>query len=81
MNKKIVFFNVGWMDFYQGLGKSDSLKNGGLHNESYKLGGEILNFKPFDNKMYGYIQPKVSEDQDYHKKFLITRYQYLENRK
>jgi hypothetical protein len=66
MNPKMIFFNVGWMDFYQGLDKGDSLKNGGLHNESYKWGGEIMNFKPFQNKMYGYVQPVVSENQVYH---------------
>lgn len=63
--QKMIFFNIGWMDFYQGLDEGDSLKNGGLHNESYKWGGEILNFKPFEKKMYGYVQPKVSEGQEH----------------
>jgi hypothetical protein len=66
MDQKMIFFNVGWMDFYQGLNKGDTLKNGGLHNESYKWGGEIMNFEPFERQMYGYVQPKVSENQDYH---------------
>lgn len=66
MDQKMIFFNVGWMDFYEGLKKGDTLKNGGLHNESYKWGGEIMNFEPFENQMYGYVQPKVSENQAYH---------------
>ena len=53
--KKILFFNTAWMDNYQG-NLDDKMQGGGKHIEKYGWGGEMFNFKPSRNKMYGYVQ-------------------------
>jgi len=60
----IIFFNIGWMDFYQGM-DNDSVKGGGENNKTFGWGYEILNFKPFDKFYYGYVQPVISESETY----------------
>lgn len=52
---KILFFNIAWMDRYQG-NSDDKMQGGGKHIEKYGWGGEMFNFKPSKNKMYGYVQ-------------------------
>ena len=49
---KILFLNTGWMDFYKGV-DNDKISGGGKHIDIYGWGGEILNFKRFQNKNYG----------------------------
>lgn len=53
----ILFCRVGWMANYCGDIKNDPLKNGGSYNKT-KTGHEIYNFKNFNNKYYGYVEPK-----------------------
>lgn len=60
MTDKIVFFNTGWMDFYQGL-SNDTITGGGKHVDSTGWGGEMFNFKSFENNLYGYVQPKIDK--------------------
>ena len=54
--KPIIFFNVGWMDKYDGLGP---IRGGGAYVKKHGFGHEILNFKPYDGTMYGYVQVKT----------------------
>ena len=42
---KILFFNIAWMDRYQG-NSDDKMQGGGKHIEKYGWGGEMFNFKP-----------------------------------
>jgi hypothetical protein len=59
--KKIVFFNTGWMRWYKGITKNDKLKYGGKNPRKYKTGGEIYNFLPYKNSVYGYVSPPAQE--------------------
>lgn len=63
MKNKLIFFNTGWMDFYKGQGK-DKLQGGGKHVEREGWGGEIFNFKNFNGKVYGYVQPKIDRQNE-----------------
>ena len=60
MNEKIIFCNTGWMDFYQGL-LNDTIVGGGKHIDKMGWGGEMLNFKSFENSLYGFVQPKIDK--------------------
>jgi len=60
MKDKIIFFNTGWMDFYKGL-SNDIIKGGGKHIENEGWGGEIYNFKNYNGRVYGYVQPKIDK--------------------
>lgn len=53
---RLVFFNTGWMDRYQGLNNRDVIRGGGGFVREYRYGHEIFNFLPWDNKMYGYVE-------------------------
>lgn len=61
MKNKIIFFNTGWMDFYNGVSNLDTLKGGGKHVEREGWGGEIMNFKNVNGRVYGYVQPKIDK--------------------
>jgi len=63
MSDRIVFFNTGWMDFYKGL-SNDTITGGGKYVDSMGWGGEMLNFKPFNGRLFGYVQPKIDRKYD-----------------
>lgn len=54
--KPIVFFNIGWMDKYDGPGK---IQGGGAYVKKHGFGHEILNFKPYNGFMYGFVQVRT----------------------
>ena len=51
-----MFFNVGWMDRYQGIVDGDFIKGGGAWVHEYGYGWEVLNFKPWKGRYYGYVK-------------------------
>lgn len=53
----ILFCSIGWMDNYAGI-SGDEIKNGGSFIEQNKVGGEIINFFPCNDKFYGYVRNK-----------------------
>jgi len=55
--RKIIFFNIAWMKYYQGVTREDAPKNGGDFIEQNEYGYEIFNFLTFNDRMYGYVQP------------------------
>lgn len=57
---KLIFLNTGWMDFYQGV-DNDKISGGGRHVDKHGWGGEVFNFKNFQDKFYGYVQPKIDK--------------------
>lgn len=59
---KTIFFNIGWMKYYRGIEAEDSLQGGGKFPEENGYGYEIFNFKPFNGRMYGYVQPTGNGD-------------------
>lgn len=58
MNDKIVFLNTGWMDFNRGI-TGDPITGGGKQVDNEGWGDEMCNFQTFENKLYGYVQPKI----------------------
>jgi hypothetical protein len=60
MNDLIIFFNTGWMTFYEGI-KNDRITGGGKHVDKEGWGVEMFNFKAFENNLYGYVQPKIDK--------------------
>ena len=56
MSERIVFFNIGWMQYYKGQAH-DQIKGGGSFVTENGTGGEIYNFLPIDQYVYGYVQP------------------------
>ena len=58
MNNKIVFFNIGWMDFYKAI-SNDTILGGGKYVEKEGWGYEMFNFQDCQGLYYGYVQPKI----------------------
>jgi len=56
---KIIFCNIAWMDFYNGI-SNDKMTGGGKHIDEYGWGAEMFNFKPNNGKYFGYV--RVSKD-------------------
>jgi len=57
MQKKIIFFNIGWMERYQGLkNANDRITGGGSYVAKKGFGWEIFNYKPFQGYLYGYVE-------------------------
>lgn len=53
----MVLFNIGWMKFYEGQNRSDRIVNGGKYVDIHETGGEVNNFLPKGNYLYGYVRP------------------------
>lgn len=54
---KYLFCNTGWMEFYQGISKSDQITGGGSFVNEEGMGHEVCNFYSHKNNVYGYVQP------------------------
>jgi len=62
--RKMIFFNIGWMNYYRGITDEDPIEKGGQYIDENGRGYEIWNFLPFNGRMYGYVQP-VGKKGDY----------------
>jgi 5-methylcytosine-specific restriction enzyme A len=51
----ILFCNVGWMKYYNGI-DGDSIDRGGAYN-NHSIGHEVCNFSNVNGHVYGYVQP------------------------
>jgi 5-methylcytosine-specific restriction enzyme A len=51
----ILFCNVGWMKWYDGI-DGDSIQRGGSYNKD-SIGHEVCNFSNIGGQVYGYVQP------------------------
>ncbi len=54
---KLLFFNVGWMERYQGLQAGDEIVGGGSYVKTEGRGNEVCNFAEVNGTLYGYVQP------------------------
>ncbi len=52
-----LFCNVGWMKYYQGQNDNDKIGGGGSYVDREGHGFEVCNFAPYENQIYGYVQP------------------------
>lgn len=57
MDDKFIYFNIGWMEHYQGAKKQDNIVGGGEYVEETGHGGEVCNFLPADDgQVYGHVE-------------------------
>lgn len=61
---KIVFFNIGWMDNYQGISGGDHIQGGGAFVHQNDVGVEMFNFREHQGKVYGFVETKVTDNRD-----------------
>ncbi|WAU76117.1 DUF3883 domain-containing protein [Acinetobacter sp. TR3] len=54
----ILFCNIGWMEKYQGNSTSDQIQGGGSFVEIEGSGGEVCNFSPDKDMLYGFVQTR-----------------------
>lgn len=58
MDKRVLFCNVGYLQYYDADLDTKHLKNGGAFVDENKTGGEINNFHKYeDGKCYGFVEP------------------------
>lgn len=55
---KMIFFNGGWMSFYDGI-DTDGIVNGGSYIAEHGFGGEVYNFRNSNGVNYGYVMTKT----------------------
>jgi hypothetical protein len=58
----MVLFRVGWMDHYRGVTAGDRITGGGSFVAENEFGHEMFNFQPVAGRVYGYVQPTVTEE-------------------
>lgn len=62
-NRRILFCNVGYLEFYDSGKDTKPIEYGGKYPEKYKTGGEINNFHKYeDGKCYGFVEPGFKND-------------------
>ena len=55
-----LFCNIGWMQDYRGQkgqNINDKIRGGGSYVDEEGHGFEVCNFAPYENQIYGYVQP------------------------
>ncbi len=70
---RMVFFNVAWMREYKGNWCIDVPVNGGSFIKENGWGGEVYNFQPYNDMMYGYVEPGVIEKNGPQRQINISR--------
>src|SRR5699024_6168238 len=61
--ERVIFFNIVWMEKYEGLKGVDSqISGGGSYVNEHGYGHEIYNFKNINGLVYGYAQPGGSNN-------------------
>lgn len=58
----MLLLRVGWMDHYRGVAAGDRITGGGSFVAANEYGHEMFNFQPIAGRVYGYVQPVVSEE-------------------
>ena len=53
--KRVVFCEVAWMKYYDGVSEDDKPMNGGKYIAENESGGEVYNFSPYNHMCYGYV--------------------------
>lgn len=62
-NKRILFCNVGYLEYYDSTMDTKPIENGGEYPNKHKTGGEINNFHKYeDGKCYGFVEPGFKND-------------------
>ncbi len=57
-NKRILFCNIGYLEFYDSTMDTKPIENGGAFVNENKTGGEINNFHLYeDGNYYGFVEP------------------------
>lgn len=69
----MIFFRVGWMERYRGITGGDKISGGGSYVSDEGFGHEILNFEPFNHKVYGYVQPPGKQTEGEKPKINLNR--------
>lgn len=60
-NKRILFCNVGYLEFYDSSKDKKPIEYGGKYPKKYKTGGEINNFRKYDDgNCYGFVEPGIT---------------------
>ena len=54
---RLVLFNIGWMERYQGQTPDDSIHGGGGYPDEHGHGFEVENFLPIGGWCYGHGEP------------------------
>ncbi len=54
--EKMVFFNIAWMEYYEGITPADRPLHGGGFVEDKGWGAEVYNFQPYGEKLYGFVE-------------------------
>ena len=59
---RVVFARVGWMRCYAGSVPGDERPRGGGKYNLRHVGSEVLNFKPFGERLYGYFETSMQNN-------------------
>lgn len=58
---KVLFCNIGWMKYYEGVTDEDPILFGGSYNEKFKDGVEQYNFVDINGYCYGFVETKSTK--------------------
>lgn len=57
---KVIFFNIGWMHFYNGMSSklNDQISGSSKYLKKHGWGHEIFNFKEYSKRYYGFVEAR-----------------------
>lgn len=61
---KMLFCNIGWMEFYKGQSARDKIRGGGSYVQEEGMGHEVCNFSAHRGTVYGYVRPPKAKGQE-----------------
>lgn len=76
---KILFCNIAWMKFYNGINEDDAPYYNGEHIKKSKEGTESVNFRDYNGKCYGFFEFKGDIDLKKHFEEVKADQSFVEN--
>ena len=59
---RVLFCNIAWMKYYNGITEEDKPINGGAYIKENENGGEVYNFRDYNGYCYGFVFVKLNGD-------------------
>lgn len=75
----VLFCNITWMKYYEGVTDDDKPKNGGAYIKENEYGGECYNFLDYNGKCHGFVQLYGNMNLELHFKDAKKNYESLKD--
>lgn len=76
---RVLFCNIAWMKYYNGITEEDKPINGGAYIKENENGGEVYNFRDYNGYCYGFVKLNGDMALEKHYEGVTSNQPYVED--